>query len=191
MIDNARHTIQALRDVAARFATSTRAVAAVEFGLILPILAVLYLGSIELTNALTVNRKVSQAANTIGDLVAQYRSIDANTMTDIFTASAAIMTPYSNSGLIISVAGIEIDKDGKLSVKWSRKNSGGGAPGLIDEVPDALKTPNSFLIVAKTEYNYRALFANFSADTLGTDVFALSDVFFLRPRIGNEVKYTP
>jgi len=190
MIEFGRHQMQNSMRITTDFLRQTRGVAAVEFALILPILLVLFLGSVELTNALTANRKVSQVASTVGDLVAQYRTLECATMTDIFKASSAIMTPYDDDGLVISVAGVEIDKDGDAKVKWSRTNSGGSAAGLVSEIPDSLKIANTYLVVAKTEYVYQAMFNAFSNDQFGRTSFPLDDVFFLRPRAGDEVKFT-
>lgn len=185
------HAVRGIRAMGARFLVQRNGAAAVEFALILPILIVLYLGSVELTNALTANRKMSQVASTVGDLVTQYRNLDAATLNDIFTASEAIMTPYTDSGLTISIAGIAVDADGVATTDWSRTNAGGTADALVNEVPASLKSPDSYLIVAKTEYSYQALFTKFSTDQFGKSVFELSDIFFLRPRVGTRVDFTP
>ena len=187
MIDFCQRHRRKLFRIAADFAAQTRGVAAVEFALILPILIALYLGSVELTNGLSVNRKMSQVASTVGDLITQYRTLECATLTDIFTASSAIMTPYDDTGLVISVAGIQIDGDGDASVAWSRTNAGGTATALVNEVPASLKIPDTYLVVAKTEFTYQAIFANFSSEKFGKTSFPLSDIFFLRPRIGSEV----
>ena len=176
-------------DLIKRFGKRTEGVAAVEFALIMPILIVLFLGSVELTNGLTANRKASQVASTVGDLVAQYRNMDCNTLNDIFTASSAIMSPFDNSGLVISVAGVQYDDGGAATVEWSRTNGGATANGLVNDVPAALQLPDTYLVVAKTEYNYQALFTKFSTDQFGTATFPLSDVFFLRPRIGTDINF--
>lgn len=173
-----------------RFSRHNGGVAAVEFALILPILIVLFLGSVELTNGLTASRKMSQVASTVGDLVSQYRTLDCATLNDIFKASTAIMTPYDDTNLDISIAGVEFDSGGTATVDWSRTDGGGSAASLVNEVPAALQIPDSYLIVAKTDYTYDALFAKFSGDQFGTDKFQFSDVFFLRPRIGSEVSFS-
>jgi len=190
MIETGQNHIQKFRSLVHRFAVQTGGVAAVEFALILPILIVLFLGSVELTNGLTASRKMSQVASTVGDLVSQYRTLDCATLTDIFKASSAIMTPYDDTSLVVSIAGVEFDSGGAATVDWSRTNGGGSAAGLVNEIPAALQIADSYLIVAKTDYNYQALFTKFSQDQFGTTSFAFSDVFFLRPRIGSEVSFS-
>ena len=50
-----------------RFKSDENAVAAVEFALILPLLIVLYIGTAELTQAISVNRKVTHLASSLAD----------------------------------------------------------------------------------------------------------------------------
>lgn len=189
MIEFGQKQARKFLELTKRFGKQTEGIAAVEFALIMPILIVLFLGSVELTNGLTANRKASQVASTVGDLVAQYRNMDCNTLNDIFKASSAIMTPYDDSGLVISVAGVQYDSGGAATVDWSRTNGGATAAALVNEVPAALQLPDTYLVVAKTNYTYQALFTKFSADQFGTSSFPLTDVFFLRPRIGTDINF--
>ena len=80
-----------------RFAVERRGVSAVEFALILPLMLVIYAGCGEVTTALIVDRKVSRAASTISDLVAQQSSVSAAAMNGIFDATTAILEPYDVS----------------------------------------------------------------------------------------------
>ena len=52
-------------------AADTRAVAAVEFALLLPVMLTLYIGSVEVSQALSVDRKVVLLSRTVGDLTTQ------------------------------------------------------------------------------------------------------------------------
>ena len=53
------------------FHRDERGVSAVEFALLAPFMIALYLGSVQLTLGLTADRKVSQVANSVADLVTQ------------------------------------------------------------------------------------------------------------------------
>jgi Flp pilus assembly protein TadG len=53
------------------FRRGEEGVAAVEFALIVPIMAMMMIGAIELSEAVTVDRRVSSVAGTTGDLIAQ------------------------------------------------------------------------------------------------------------------------
>src|SRR5688572_10346719 len=55
----------------ARMRRDTRGVAAVEFGFIVPIMFFLFVGTIEFSQALTVDRRLTLAASSTADLIAR------------------------------------------------------------------------------------------------------------------------
>ncbi|MBI4046560.1 MAG: pilus assembly protein, partial [Devosia nanyangense] len=59
--------MRALRRMIARLARSGDGAAAVEFALILPILLLLYIGSIEASQLIITDRRVTTVAGTLGD----------------------------------------------------------------------------------------------------------------------------
>lgn len=114
-----------------RFGTDTRGVAVVEFALILPLLLLLFVGSIEASTLITVDRRVNTIAGSIGDLVARWDvtsngPISSSTLTDYFQAAQGIMFPYSTSALRQVVSLIEVNKTtGETKVLWSCGYNGG------------------------------------------------------------------
>lgn len=127
--------LQSLVVAARRFRTEERAVAAVEFALILPFLITLYFGSMEAAALFTVDKRVSSISSTIGDLVAQWDPDDGDlttgsssgTLTDYLNASTGILAPYSTSGLKIVVTLVQVKNTGVTKVLWSKANSAGTA----------------------------------------------------------------
>src|SRR5690606_16175267 len=95
-----------------RFARDARAVAAVEFALILPPLLLLFLGTIEGSSLITVDRRVQTVSGTIGDLVARWDpdtgTIPSNTMADYITASEAIIFPYDADPMAQTVSLVRV-----------------------------------------------------------------------------------
>jgi Flp pilus assembly protein TadG len=61
------------RPVRSRFAKDSSGAAAVEFAMLLPIMFMLFYGTIEFSQALTVDRRVTQIASATADLVARTR----------------------------------------------------------------------------------------------------------------------
>lgn len=77
-----------------RLAVVEEATAAVEFALILPIMLLVYVGSVEASIAITTDRKVQSVAGALGDLVARSdTTIPMATLLDYFQAAEGIMTP--------------------------------------------------------------------------------------------------
>ncbi|MEI2385383.1 TadE/TadG family type IV pilus assembly protein [Breoghania sp. JC706] len=164
-----------------RFARCGSGVAAVEFALVLPVLIALLLGSAELTRALTYDRKVTQVAFTVGDLVAQSDSVSASDMTDIFKASDTVMQPYEADGLGMIVSSVLFDEDSNATVAWSCSQGSTAwdknAPPPI-EIPASLKLANTSLIVSVSSFPYKPIFTAIIPNSID-----MGETFYLRPRI--------
>ena len=80
------------------FRRDTRGVSAVEFALLAPFMIALYLGSVQLTLGLTADRKVSQVANSVADLVTQDDFITDADLIDIYAAADAIQERRHTQG---------------------------------------------------------------------------------------------
>lgn len=161
-----------------RFQQDRRGVAAVEFALIAPILIVLFLGAVEFSNAITVDRKLTALTSSTADLVAQTEEIDTTEMTNIFQASTAIMTPYATSSLSLVITGVIIDGSGDATVDWSDAHQGSArATGSSVTLPPELVINNTCLIMAESTYNFMSLVGHFLTSGVSMD-----DTFYLRPR---------
>ncbi len=102
-------SIQSALDKLRSFAINRRGVSAIEFALIAPLMITLYLGGVEVTQAVAVDRKATLVAHTAADLVAQVSKINSTGMTDVFKASAAVAAPYPSANLAVTVSNIVID----------------------------------------------------------------------------------
>lgn len=103
-----------------QFRDDTRAIAAVEFALVLPLLLTLYLGTIEAATLYSTDHKVATVASTIADLVSREKgAITTATLDKYFEAAETIMRPYTTSGLVQVVSLLSIDTDGVATVEWS------------------------------------------------------------------------
>jgi len=112
-----------------RLASDRRGVSAVEFALIAPLLITLYIGIVQVTLGLSADRKLTAAASTVADLVAQSESINGGGLADIFAAGDAVLQPYPSDGLSIRVTSLRADSAGNISLVWSQ---GRGMQHLVD-----------------------------------------------------------
>ena len=166
-------------------------VAAVEFSLILPILVVLWIGGVELTGALSVDRRLNNLASSIGDLVARGKTITYAQVDDIFDLAPAALFPYDAIGISMRVTAIDIDEDGNAKVAWSRAEGTGLTAYVQDTlmtsvVPAALRVAGTQLIMSEVEHTY--------SPTVGyviTGDLELEDRMFFVPRLVNQVKICP
>ena len=150
-----------------RFVDSTGGVAIVEFALVVPLLLVLYLGSIEASSLYTVDRRITVISGTMGDLISRWNpddnDIPQGTIDDYFTAAEVIMTPYDPTGLEQVVSVIWINSTGATKVLWS-KASGGGTPRATNSTYPlaattqmnviARGTSGGWLVVSEASYAY-------------------------------------
>jgi len=177
----------------ARFGGDEKAVAAVEFALILPLLVTLYIGMVEVTQAITVNRKVTHLASSLADLVTQTRSVSSGEMNDMFTATEAIMNPYDVTPLKVVLAAVDFDADGKAKVDWSvgykRSAYAENQPPPV-EIPEALAIPNTQIVIGQVEYSHSTTFSVIMKDLLGKTTFDYDEIFMLKPRLSDKVDYT-
>jgi Flp pilus assembly protein TadG len=142
-----------------------RGVAAVEFALILPVLLLLYFGSIETASLYSADRRVANVAGTIGDLVSRAKdSITESEITDYFQAASGIMQPYDTGTLTQVVSLLSVDEDGNVTVVWSRQFNGGlvRADGSSYPLPAERQinqvARDGLLVASEVHYSYRPLF---------------------------------
>jgi len=160
-VTHIRSIIRRLTAPLKRFAVAREGVAAVEFALILPFMLALYIGSIELSDLISVDSRVTVIAGTVGDLVARVDGdLAESELVDYFSAAEEIITPYSVTGLEQIVTCVKVD-GGVATVEWSRA-SGGATPRADDstiDLPDAITdiSEDKFVIVSETAYSYKPL----------------------------------
>jgi len=175
-----------LRRHLANFGADRRGVSALEFALTLPVMLTLYLGSAEVTQGITVQRKVTLAARAIADLASQNPSISSAQMTNILNAGAAIIAPYPSANLAETISEVAIDGSGNATVTWSVTLNGTTLNvGQSVTVPSALAIPNSYLILGQAAYSYNPTYGVVLTNTL-----SLTDQYFMRPRQSNSVAYS-
>ena len=147
-----------------RFIDEQRGVAAVEFALVAPMMVTVYLGSVDITQAVMVDRKVSVMASSIGDLVAQSEEITTPEINNIFDIAYALMSPYDTASIKIRVSSLQITstKNGdkrKAKVQWSDgKNQSPYAKDTEVMVPESIAANASTVIFTEATYTFTPLF---------------------------------
>ncbi len=169
--------------------------AAVEFSLILPILVVLWIGGVEVTQGLSVDRHLNNLASSVGDLVARSKVVTYADVDAIFNIGPAAMYPYckdpnpplcSSSGLGMRVTAVDMDGSGTATVAWSR---GKGATAytvnapMNSFVPSTLRVANTQIIMAEVVYNYRP-----AVGYVITGTKVLNDRMYFVPRLVTKVQ---
>jgi Flp pilus assembly protein TadG len=158
--------------------------AVVEFALCLPFLALLYLGSYQLMDALACNRKVTVTTRAIADLTSQYSTLGTADADQILSASAQILAPYNAANALFRVSQLYTDKNGTTTVMWSRaKNGSALVSGATVTPPAAILVNDNYLIYAEVSYTYTPI-ARYGL----LAPIALADTVYMSPRVSSSVK---
>jgi len=160
-----------------RFVGNARGVVALEFALILPVMVVMLTGLIELSYLMMAERRVSGAAHSTADLIAQETDITTTDLNDIFSAASLIMAPFSTANLTIGVSSVRFDDtNGNPSQDWSGAYNSGSVSN-----PTTLATgmgeAGSSVIIVTASYTYTPVL---SAVLSGP--YTLSETAITRPR---------
>lgn len=165
--------------------------AAIEFALIAPLMIMLFVGTLEVSAAVSVNRKVSRISSVVGDLVTQSTELNGSDITNIMQVSSDIMEPYDNS-VKIRITGIAIES-GSATVTWScHQGWSAVATGSTYTVPNNIKTDGTFLVAARVQTVYQPMvgwvrYHEPSGVSFDQTSITMDEQIFLRPRIGASV----
>ena len=175
-----------------RRSMSQRGVSAVEFALIAPLMVLMLFGATEASLAVTIDRKTTLAASTLGDLAAQTDLVSCAELSQISAVTRQVFEPYSGASATMVVASLTLD-GGAAKVEWSRflrTDAGTGAiqcdtvpgshslfVGKTVTVDTSLFAPGGGLVVGDVEMVHTSVGTSFIANNL-----KLHERFYLRPR---------
>lgn len=208
------------RVAAGRAIRDQSGVAAVEFGFILPLLLLLYVGVSSLTQAISAARGVTVLSRTLADLVSQQPrdvNITDSIAKDIFASSTIVLAPFSPSSLKMTLSNVEFvvnaaatDSNGyDAKTRWTVSFSNGtlrpcGTNPKLTWVPNTSKPSATtmplglyaagFLIVADVSYTYTpGLFnwGNANGQSTTFTTFNMNRTTYMRPRQTDNIRYTP
>jgi Flp pilus assembly protein TadG len=174
--------------------------AAVEFAVIVPVMLTMFFGTVEFSNGVAVDRKVTLVARALSDLVSQSPNTTSDTeLENIFAASSAILSPYSATPIQPIVSEIYVNASKVAKIQWSKSatlSMVSGAPKAVlknstrnkgDTVvlPPGLDIPDTYLIFSEIDYKYVPA-VGYVMNKLGV---TLHDVTYTRPRQSRCVDY--
>jgi hypothetical protein len=174
-------------------------VAAIEFAMVVPLMFFMMVGAVEFSQAITVDRRVTQIASATADIVARAPAEGVSTAQvdrDLSIASQ-LMAPYELSQLTLAIISVKAQSAPgnpnalNYIVDWSRDNKGGtpyarGSPAPFG-MPQNLLVSGESVIVGHAIYNYKPLIFNYFI----REAFNLEEKFYLKPRNSSCVHLLP
>ena len=169
-----------------------KGVAAFEFAYIAPLMVAMYLGVVELSLALTADRRVTNVASSVADLISQNESLNEADLDAIFNIAESLLNPlnqnvFETSTLKIKVTSVA-QEGGEIKVVWSHAFGGAtpDTPGEDYVLPSANLTQElSSIIVAEVTYTHDSLFNYFIPNPID-----MEDTYYVRPRKSLQVVCT-
>ncbi|MCB8836823.1 TadE/TadG family type IV pilus assembly protein [Aurantimonas sp. VKM B-3413] len=172
----------------AALARDRRGVSAVEFALVLPFLAMLYMAGSDTSIAVSVNRKIHNASATIDDLVTQSEGMTSGELDALMNVTASLVEPYDQDEVFIRVTQVKIDANGRQTVDWTRsRNPKSGftiyKKGDTYSLPTDFKAERSLYVIVTEAY--------FDFHPVGgyglTGPIRMGETSYLYPRIGTSI----
>lgn len=160
-----------------RLAQDERGAAAVEFALIAPVMLLLLSGIIELSNYLSTERRILEAASVTADLIGQSTDLTTSDLNDIYQAAIQVMAPYSTSSLKIGVASVRYnDTTGVPYSGWTSSYNSGAVSNATTQAT-GLGAAGESIIIVTVGYTFTPILK-----TVFTTTKTLSETTFVRPR---------
>jgi Flp pilus assembly protein TadG len=188
------------RSLSARFLKDKSGAAAIEFAFIAPLLITMYLGTMEISQGVEINKKVGRSSGVIGDLIGQKFDVTKADLNDIMAIGKAMLQPYNRTDPTITISLITIGTDLQPKVTWSRRGKGTTytTPFVANSnttVPANLKIASTYLIRVQTELEYLPITSWSIQKNKGSGASAyaaidMSETYHLRPRVGDTVNCT-
>jgi len=173
------------RLTAYEFLADGRGLAATEFAVVVPLMLVMFFGTVEFSSAVAIDRKVTLMARTLSDLTSQSTTVADSDMTNFFAASTGILTPYDTTPVSSTISELYVDSTQTAHVQWSK----GSAPRTqksVVTIPTTLAIAGTYLIFSEVSYSYTP-----SVGYVLKGAITLSDVAYTRPRQSTCVYYSP
>ncbi len=181
-----------------RWRADASGMAALEFAFIVPIMGVMFIGAVELSQAIIVDRRVTQIASSTSELVARINqpvdTLKQADVADIMKAGSFIMSPYSLNPLKIIVREYQSSPTSATNVKMSWQCTYNGTGGTLTcactstvvTPPANLTGTGDAVVVSMVTYDYKPLVfdyfmkKNYGGSTPG--VYTLSETIYQKPR---------
>jgi len=190
----ARRLVSALRQRCCRLAADGRGVSAIEFALLMPLMLTMYFGSIEVTDAISADRRGTLVASTVADITSEYTAVASADVTNILAAACAVLAPFPTANATVTLSSVTFDGSGNATVAWSfipnatcTSFSTGRTVGSVvtNMIPAALRVPNTSVIWGECTYQYKPVIGYVITGTL-----SMYNQMFMVPRLSTSVTYT-
>lgn len=178
--------------LARHFLRDRSGLSGLEFAILLPLIVMLFAATLDLGEALMVNRRVNQIATTTSDIVTQESGWSNQQLKTLLDGSTSILEPFVAEPATVLVSVLDIDSKGHATVNWSYGYNttalAAGAQSPVD-IPSTIKEPGVQIVVTVVNFEMTTTFTALLSKVTGLDSYQLSSNAFARPRVGDTVEH--
>lgn len=158
-------SLQAAARLGQRLRRDVSGVAAVEFGIIAPVLIVMLVGVIEITRAVSIDRRFGQVTSLVADLIAREENMSNNDINAVYGIVGHVMGVWGTDTLKLEVIPVQAHPTNAAIKKvyaqaTNRPSFGGVTPKAYCAnytLPDDLVAPGSSVIIVEAKYRFKPL----------------------------------
>jgi len=152
-------------------------VAAIEFALLVPILATILFGLFEGSQAVLAYMKLIDSTQTFADLVSQQQSVASSDIDNFYAGAQAVMAPFPTGSLGFVITSVTYDPNtGAASVAWQDTRNATPA-GSVATMAAGYGNKGESVIVVQGSYGYSSLLHLVLPGSI-----AMGQVAFSKPR---------
>ena len=167
-----------------------KGVASIEFAMIAPVMVMMFMGIVEFSQAITVDRRVNQVASSTADLIARTDSTITGDLNSIMDVVEVLMRPYSDMPMKVTVSNVIASSSNASNtvVCWSHNYHCGVNNYSVGDsytLPTGVVEAGESVVVVEVEYaNTPLIFSCFINGTIDFD-----DKFYLKPRLSSSSEF--
>jgi Flp pilus assembly protein TadG len=157
----------------------------VEFALLMPVLATIFFGLFEGSQAILAYMKLVAATQTIADLITQQQSVSSTDMDNYDTAGQLVMAPYTSSYFGFAATSVTFDiNTGVAAVAWSDTRNA-TALGNATTLAAGYGQKGESVVIVQGNYAYHSVLAYVMPAAIN-----MSQIAFSRPRLVASIPHT-
>ncbi len=142
--------------------TNEDGVAVVETALVFPVMLTMFVGIVDVGEALLVNKKLITSAQIVSDLLARNDVVDDAEINDAIIAGEQSMYPYELTSFGIDIVGIRFDEDSGDPEEGWRITRDMSEDSDVIENADGLGDPGEGVLAVTVTYTYSPIFSGFA-----------------------------
>ncbi len=160
----------ALARLIRRLSGSTDGLAAIEFAMFAPVLALLLLGGYDLSRFIIARANVDKVGFSVADVTSQYDQLNATALDQIFRITGSSLPTYvSGTNGVTILTSVYLDATGAPRVRWQCYSTAGatwksviGVEGGTASVnADLLADANDNVMTSEVYFNFAPIFSRF------------------------------